>query len=446
MLGNTEETLNSQTVSTGQHRIAHLAKQSPEMGLTSLAYHMDMDWLLEAHRRTRKDGAVGVDGQSGRDYEAKLLDNFKSLLDRAKSGLYRAPAVRRAYIPKGDGTLRPLGIPTYEDKVLQRAVAMLLEPVYEQDFLNCSYGFRPGRSAHGALQALWEGLTQMGGGYVVDMDIRKYFDTIDHTRLREVLGRRIRDGVLLRLIAKWLSAGVLEAGAIRSPEAGTPQGGVISPLLSNIYLHEVLDAWFERDVKPRLSGAAFVIRYADDAVVVFAKWEDADRFMRVLPLRFAKYGLTIHPEKTRLLAFARPPAGRKEAVSNGSFDFLGFTHHWGRTRRGRWMVLRKTAKGRLNGSLKKVAQWCKQHRHGPLKDQCQALGQKLLGHMAYYGISGNWRSLNAFWWRLVGYWRKWLGRRSRKGHMSWARFYLLLERYPLPKCRLIQANRMRMQI
>src|SRR5262245_13506833 len=266
-------------VSTKRQRIAQLARQSPEMGFTSPAYFIDIDWLREAYRRTRKDGAVGVDGQSGADYAVDLEGNLRSLLDRAKSGAYQAPPVRRVHIPKaGSATeTRPLGIPTFEDKVLQRAVVMALEAVYEQDFKDCSYGFRPGRSAHQALRDLWQQTMQSGGGWVLEVDIRKFFDTLDHAQLRGLLRRRVRDGVLLRLIDKWLNAGVLEAGSLSYPEAGTPQGGVISPLLANVYLHYVLDEWFEQEVKPRLRGRAFLIRYADDFVIGFTDAADAQR-------------------------------------------------------------------------------------------------------------------------------------------------------------------------
>jgi group II intron reverse transcriptase/maturase len=236
------------------------------MGFTSLAYFIDIDWLVEAFDRTRKDGAVGVDGQDGEDYAVDLMGNLQSLLDRAKSGTYRAPPVRRVHIPKaGSATeTRPLGIPTFEDKVLQGAVVMVLEAVYEQDFLDCSYGFRPGRSAHQALDSLWRQALAIGGGWIVDVDIRKFFDTIDHGHLRDFLQRRVRDGVLLRLIGKWLNAGVLEDGCVTHPEKGSPQGGVVSPCLSNVVLHYVLDEWFEREVQPRLKGRSFLIRYADD--------------------------------------------------------------------------------------------------------------------------------------------------------------------------------------
>lgn len=296
-------------VSTLQQRIAERAKQSPQVGFTSLAHLMDIDWMYTACARTRSDGAVGVDGQTAEAYSAgDLTARLAGLLDRAKSGTYQAPPVRRVHIPKGTGNeTRPIGIPTYEDKVLQRAVVMVLETVYEQDFLDCSYGFRPGRSAHQALAAVWQQTMDMGGGWIVEVDIRKFFDTLDHAHLRELLRQRIHDGVLLRLIDKWLKAGVLEEGSLTFPEAGTPQGGVVSPLLANVYLHYVLDIWFEQDVKPRLKGRAFLIRYADDFVMGFACEEDARRVLEVLPKRFGKYGLALHPDKTQLVPFQRPP-------------------------------------------------------------------------------------------------------------------------------------------
>jgi RNA-directed DNA polymerase len=253
-------------VSTRLQRVAKLAKEAPSMAFTSLSHHIDVEFLKEAYRRTRKDGATGVDGQTAVEYEANLEDNLQSLLDRAKSGTYRAPPVRRVRIPKGEGQeTRPIGIPTFEDKVLQRAVAMLLEAVYEQDFKDCSYGFRPGRSAHQALEVLRQGTMRKGGGWVIEVDIRRYFDTLDHSHVREILSQRVRDGVVMRLIGKWLNAGILEDGELTYPEAGTPQGGVISPLLANVYLHHVLDQWWVRDVLPQMYGRAFLVRYADDS-------------------------------------------------------------------------------------------------------------------------------------------------------------------------------------
>ena len=294
-------------ISTKLERVAKLAREAPDMAFRSLAHLIDVDWLREAYRRTRKDGARGVDGQSAEAYAANLEGNLRSLLDRAKSGTYRAPPVRRVHIPKGSGTeTRPLGIPTFEDKVLQRAVAMMLEAVYEQDFLDCSYAFRPKRSAHMALEALQHQSVVMAGGWVLEIDIKKFFDRLDHGKLVELLRRRVHDGVLLRLIGKWLNAGVLEDGSISYPEAGTPQGGVVSPILANIFLHEVLDAWFDREVKPRLSRKAVLIRYADDAVFVFADETDARWVMDALPKRLGSYGLELHPDKTRLIDFRRP--------------------------------------------------------------------------------------------------------------------------------------------
>ena len=428
-------------ISTRRRRIAELASRSPQAALTTLAHHIDIDWLLEAYRRTRKGGATGVDGQTAKGYAAGLGGNLRSLLGRAKSGRYQAPPVRRVHIPKGTGTeTRPIGIPTFEDKLLQRAVAMVLESVYEQDFLDCSYGFRPGRSAHHALDALWHHLMEVRGGWVLEIDIRKFFDALDHRHLHAILRRRVRDGVLLRLIGKWLKAGVLEGGCVSHPESGSPQGGGGSPLRANAYLHEVLDTWFERAVKPRLKGRASLIRYADDAVLVFELEGDARRVLDVLPKRFAKYGLALHPEKTRLVPFQRPPLYALPGVPRGgrptTFDFLGFTHHWGRTLKGNWAVKRATAKDRFRRSLKAVTGWCREHRHLPVKEQWNGLTAKLRGHFAYYGIPGNSRCLQNFRYHARCAWRRWLGRRSTKARLTWERFGELERRFPLPPARL----------
>ena len=441
--GKMMETPNSAIVSTKLRRIAKLAGEMPGVALNTLAHHIDMDWMLEAFRRTRKDGAVGVDGRTGREYAANLEENLQSLIDRAKSGRYRAPNVRRVHIPKGRGReTRPLGIPTFEDKVLQRAVVMALEAVYEQEFLDCSYGFRPGRSAHQALDALWHELMDVSGGWVLEVDIRKFFDTIDHAKLRDILHQRIRDGVLLRLIGKWLNAGVLEAGNVTYPGTGTPQGGVISPLLANVFLHAVVDMWFEHTVKPRLKGRARLVRYADDMVLVFAREDDARRVMDVLPKRFEKYGLTLHPEKTRLVEFNRPrtdpPKGGPRGPRAGTFDLLGFTHYWGRTRRGGWAVKRKTAADRFSRALRRIAEWCRTHRHHAVKEQWLALCLKLKGHFGYYGITGNSKALDNFRYRAKRVWQKWLSRRSQTAHVAWDRFALLEQRYPLPPVRLVR--------
>jgi len=439
---------NSATVSTKQKRIAALAKQSPEMAFTSLAYLMDIDWLKEAYRRTRKDGAVGVDGVTAEEYEQDLEGNLQSLLDRAKSGTYKAPPVRRVHIPKGGSTTetRPLGIPTLEDKLLQRAVVMLLEPIYEQDFLDCSYGFRPGRSAHQALTSFRD-QTMNGrpkGGWVLEVDIRKFFDNLEHRHLRQFLQLRVRDGVLLRLIDKWLKAGVMEDGNVSHPDSGTPQGGVVSPLISNVFLHYVLDQWFEQDVKPRMRQRAFLIRYADDFVIGFRDERDAQRVMEVIPKRFGKYGLTVHPTKTKLVRFL-PPSSRKVRTEPpddrpGTFDLLGFTHYWARSRNGYWVVKLKTATDRFSRAVRNIDHWCRDNRHLPIDQQHKKLNEKLRGHYAYYGVTGNSEALTRFLHEVGPCWRRWLNRRNRIRSMTWEKFLGLLRRYPLAPVRTVRST------
>jgi group II intron reverse transcriptase/maturase len=414
-----------------------MARELQGKPLTTLAHYIDVDWLREAYRRTRKDGARGIDGQSAEQYAERLEENLVSLLDRAKSGVYHAPPVRRVHIPKGDGSqTRPIGIPTFEDKVLQRAVAMVLEAVYEQSFYDFSYGFRPRRSAHQACEALWKTTMQMTGGWVLEVDIKRFFDTLDHGHLRTILHQRVRDGVLLRLIGKWLNAGVMEGLQLSHPESGTPQGGVISPLLANIYLHEVLDEWFVREVQPRLQGRAALVRYADDFVFVFELEADAKRVHEVLPKRFGKYGLSIHPEKTRLVMFRRPRRyGRYD--DPGSFDFLGFTHHWALSNRGNWVVVKRTAKDRFSRTLRRIRDWCRVHRHDDIETQHRGLARKLTGHYAYYGVTSNFDALGRLAYEVRAIWRKWLSRRSQMGLVNWTAMHRLLERYPLPKPRIV---------
>lgn len=433
---------NLENVSTKSQRISALARQSPQMGFTSLAHLIDIDWLKEAWSRTRKDGALGVDGLTAEEYERDLEGNLGSLLERLKSGTYKAPPVRRAYIPKGGSNQkRPIGIPTLEDKILQRAVVMLLEPIYEQDFYECSYGFRPGRSAHGALETFWKQTMKSRGGWVVEVDIRKFFDTLDHVHLKEFVGRRVRDGVVLRVIGKWLNAGVMEEGRLSFPESGSPQGGVISPLLANIYLHYVLDEWFEQEVKPRLGGGAQLIRYADDFVIGFAEEVDARRVMEVLPQRLGRFGLTVHPDKTRLVEF-RPPSqdeGGGPPPDPGTFDFLGFTHYWATSRKGRWVVKRKTAKDRLARAIRGIDDWCRRNCHMLIMMQRAKLSQKLLGHFAYYGITCNAPALSSFRNAAIRSWHKWLNRRNRERSLNWDLFTRLLERHPLPAVRVVHS-------
>jgi len=422
-------------------RIAELARLGPTTAFTSLAHHMDVAFLREAFARTRKGGAPGIDGQTAQEYAQALEGNLASLHERFKSGGYRAPAVRGVEIDKGNGKTRPLGIPTFEDKVLQRAVAMVLESIYEQDFLPCSHGFRPGRSAHGALEEVRRSAMAMRGCWVLEADIQSFFDTLDHGALRTFLDRRVRDGVIRRAIDKWLKAGVLKDGSLRYRTEGTPQGGVISPILANIYLHEVLDLWFERDVRPRLHGQARLIRYADDFVILFTSEADARRVLDVLPRRFGKYGLSLHPEKTRLIEFHRPDlrADTARELRVTTFDLLGFTHIWARARSGRWAVRRQTSRKRLTRAARAAREWCRDHRHDDLPTQHRALSAKLRGHYQYFGITGNSRALAAVNRCAERAWQRWLNRRDNGRTMPWPRFRKLLLRYPLPKPRVVHS-------
>lgn len=426
-------------ISPRLQRIAERARANRSMVFRALAQHIDVALLRVAFQRTRKGGAVGVDGVTAEQYAENLEANLESLLNRFKSGTYRAPPVKRAYIPKEGGKSRPIGIPAFEDKVLQRAVAMVLNAVYEQDFHGFSYGFRLGRSAHQALDALRKALTEMRGGWVVDADIKAFFDTLSLDHLRAFLDRRVVDGVVRRTIDKWLKAGVLEDGRKSTPELGTPQGGVISPLLANIYLHEVLDEWFVRDVRPRLNGRAELVRYADDFVIVFERETDARRVLETLSQRFAKFGLTIHPEKTRLVEFQKPNRPEvAQAEAPGTFDLLGFTHYWAQSRKGYWAVFRRTASPRLVGAVGRIRAWCRLNRHLPVARQHRELSQKLTGHYNYYGVIGNAKAINRFRNQTLLNWKYWLGRRSQRGALTWERFGGLKRRYALPPARLLQ--------
>jgi len=429
------------SISTRRRRIARLAREKAERCFVSLAHNIDYYFLQDSYARTRKDGAPGVDNQSAADYAANLGENLRSLLDRFKSGRYKAPPVRGSSVPKGDGKRRPIGIPTFEDKVLQRSVKTVLEAVYEEDFKDFSYGFRPGRSPHQALEVLRDWLMDMGGGTVMLVDIQNFFGELDHGHLNTFLDRRVRDGVLRRAIGKWLKAGVMEEGVIYHPLHGTPQGGVISPLLANIYLHEVVDRWFDEVVRPRLEGRALILRYADDVITAFEYERDARRVKEALAKRLNRFGLRLHPEKTQMVRFLRPVRssrpGRKERP--GSFSWLGFTHYWGKSRRGNWVVQKKTDRKRLSRALGEIRQWCRTHRHWRVSRQRAALASKLRGHYAYYGVTGNSKSLSRFRHYAERIWRKWLNRRSQKKRMPWKKFKLLLRHHPLPIERIVHS-------
>ena len=419
------------SVRTRQDHIAHMARKYADTPLTTLGHNMDMLWMHTAFERVNKDSAAGIDGVTAEEYGRSLDVNLADLLERAKSGSYRATPVKRVEIPKNSTEMRTIGIPTLERKVMERAVSMLLEPIYESDFLDCSYGFRRRRSPQMALDALREALKEVKGGWVLDVDIRNYFDSIPHAQLREILGCRVKDSVITRLIHKWLKAGVWADEKIEYSDEGTPQGGVISPLLSNIYLHTVLDKWMTEEIAPLLKGTMKLVRFADDFVIVFENREDAVRVQKVLPKRFAKYGLEIHPEKTRLVDFRHPweSGGKPE-----TFDFLGFTHYWRKTRKGGYAVNKKTSSKKMRKSLKAIHEWCKENRHKKMDWQFVKFKEKLRGHYAYYGVTGNMEALSSFRLQAVRIWRYWLNRRSRKRDgMKWKRFDQLQKtRYRIP--------------
>jgi group II intron reverse transcriptase/maturase len=411
-----------------------MAKKHAGSPLTTLSHHIDLLWLREAYGRVRRDSAPGIDGQTVAEYGDKLEANLQSLLDRAKSGSYRAPPAKRVHIPKRPTETRPIALPTVENKVLERAVVMLLEPVYEQEFLDCSYGFRPGRSPHMALEVLRKAVMRMGGGWVLDVDIRKFFDTIPKPLLRAVLRQRIGDGVIDRLIGKWLKAGIWEAGEVTYPEAGTPQGSVISPLLSNVYLHEVLDVWFMREIKPKLRGRAELVRFADDFVMVCEKREDAEALLEQVTARFQRNGLTVHADKTRIVDFR---SHWNSEHTPQTFDFLGFTHYWATTRRGGNAVLRKTKGKKFHAALVGIGDWCKQNRHKPMAQQYRELSAKVRGHYAYYGIRGNSRALARFHHEVKRLWHYWLNRRSRARNGGARLWKVLSEHFLLPLPRMV---------
>ncbi len=412
-MDNTQRLTNT---STKQQWIAEQARKHLERVLSSLHPVMNIDWLREAYKRARQDGAVGVDGVTAQACTEDLEANQLDLLKRIKSGSYQAPPVRRHWIPKGDGSSRGLGIPTFEDKVAQRAILMVLEAIYEQDFLSCSYGFRPDRGGHGARDAIRTGIMAERCRFVIDADISKYLDSIEHGQLRAFLDLRIKDGVIRRMIDKWLKTGILDPGFLKRSESGTPQGGVVNPCLSDIFLHHVLDRWHKQEVKPRLRRRSCLVRHADDFVLLFELGHEAGRVLEVLAKQFDRFGLTLHPVKTRFLDF-RPPQG-KDATGNENVGFPGFTHVWGRSWKGYRVLCQVTSKVRFASAIKTVYQWCKWNRHRLLIEQQEHLLRVIRSHCAYYGITGNMKRLSMFRYQVLQGWRKALSRRSRDGNLN----------------------------
>ena len=434
-----ERLMSSPTVSTKLQWIAEQAVREPGRVFTSLAHLIDRDFLKEAFHRTRKDGAPGIDEVTAREYAENLDENILNLYERLRTGRYTAPPVKRAWVDKDDGTKRPIGMPVFEDKIVQRAVAMILGAVYEQDFEGFSHGFREGHSQHQALSELRENSREIGVAWIVDADVAGFFDNLDHSLMLRIIKRRVNDGAIIRIIGRWLNAGVMEGTTLIHPEKGTPQGGVISPVLSNIFLHHVLDRWYVRTVRTRLKGRSFLIRFADDFIIGCEQEGDAKRVMAALPKRFSLFKLTIHPTKTRLIRFRKPSSAKETDNENGTFDFLGFTHFWARIRQGYWVIKRKTAKKRLSRAMKSYWEWCRDHRHDNIYEQYKALSLKLRGHYQYYGIRGNFKMLEVVMEHVERTWRYWLSRRSRKSYIRWDVFARLRQVFPLPKPRICHA-------
>lgn len=430
------DALTSEDMSPGLRKVAERAKNEPEGVFHSLAHLIDVPALERAYHRARKDAAVGVDGvtkeQYGQDLEARLED----LHERLRTKRYRHQPIQRVHIPKETGTTRPIGVSAFEDKLVQDAVREVLEAIYEQDFLACSHGFRPKRSAHDAIRALDRAVHRGEVSWILEADIVSFFDSLDRTELKKMLELRVADGSLLRLIGKCLHVGVLDGAEYSEPDLGTAQGSVLSPILGNVYLHHVLDLWFEREVRPRLRGKAILVRYCDDFVVGFELEEDAQRVMAVLGKRMGRFGLTLHPDKTRLVPFRRPPTRQVGGKGPATFDFLGFTLHWRRSRGGRWGMWCKTRHARLRRAIQAVADWCRRYRHLPVKVQHAALTRRIQGHFNYFGVNGNSRSLELLLEEARRAWYKWLRRRSQRSRLTWKRFAELLKRLPLPRPRI----------
>lgn len=404
-------------------------------------YHLiDYDMLNEAYRLSRKNGAPGVDKVTAKEYAKDLEANLRDLRERLRTNRYVAPPVERVWIEKEDGKKRPIGKPCYEDKLVQRAVVMILGAIFEPIFHQFSHGFRKGHSQHQAIRELRELCIKLNINWIVDADVSGFFDTINHGLLRSFLEKKVKDGGIMRLIGKWLNAGVLDGGEMSYPDRGTPQGGVASPMLANIFLHYVLDEWFVQDVQPRLKGKSFLIRYADDFIIGFEHEADARRVMAVLPKRFERFNLTIHPEKTKLVRFIQPSPKEMTETENGTFDFLGFTHYWAKTLSGYWVIKRKTIGKRLRRFMKAIWEWCRENRHEPITEQHQTLRSKLRGYYQYYGIRGNYKMLEVVFEHTEHAWRHWLGKRNSKGYVNVEKFHTVYRKvFPLPKPRIFHS-------
>ena len=424
------------SMSPGLLKVVERAKREPEGQLRSLAQLIDVQALERAFHRLRADAAVGVDGVSKEQYGLGLQTKLEDLHQKMKAMQWKHQPILRRHVPKEPGGSRPIGISATEDKVVQGALTEVLGAIYEQDFLPCSHGFRPGRSAHGAIRVLDKAIHRGEISWIYEADIKSFFDSVNRKTLEELLQIRVADASLMRLIGKCLHVGVLDGEQFSRPDEGTPQGSVISPILGNIYLHYALDLWFERDIRPRLVGRALLVRYADDFVMGFERQDDAERVVAVLGKRLAKFGLTLHPDKARLMPFGHPPKDQQKGKGPGTFDFLGFTLYWARNRWGKWNIRCKTRRARLGRAIRRVYGFCRNHRHQPVADQHSALTSRIRGHFNYFGVNGNIRSLRLLVRHAEKAWHKWLCRRSQRARLDWERFKDLLKDYPLPRPRI----------
>jgi group II intron reverse transcriptase/maturase len=420
--------------------ISKRARREPGCQFTSLAHLLDEGFLEHCYYQLGRDRASGIDGVTWREYGENLEENLGDLVTRLKAKRYRPLPVRRVYIPKDEHSTRPLGLPALEDKIVQKGVALILEAIYEADFLDCSYGFRPGRNCHQAIDAVDKTIMRNPINHVLDADIQGFFDNVSHAWMERFLRVRIVDPSFLLLVRRFLKAGYMESGLLVATERGTPQGGNLSPMLSNIFLHYVLDLWFEKRLKRQVRGACFLVRYADDFVCLVQYEDDARHMEQALRERFTQFELELHPEKTRVIRFGRYERenAKRQNRRAHTFDFLGFTHFCGTSRRGKFIVGRRTSRKKFRKKCRELNAWLKRVRNFlPAKEWWPILAAKLRGHYQYYGVSGNMPSLKRFHRVALRLALKWLNRRSQRRSFNWAGFNRYLQHYPLPKPRIV---------
>jgi len=420
--------------------ISERARREPRYQFTCLAHLLNEGFLKECYYSLGRDRASGIDGVSWKEYGKQLDENLNNLVTRMKAKRYKPLPVKRVYIPKNEHEERPLGLPALEDKIVQKAISRILEAIYEADFLDCSYGFRPERNCHQAIDAVDKTIMTKPINCVIEADIKGYFDNVSHKWMMEFLQVRIKDPSFLLLIRRFLKAGYFEAGRIVATEQGTPQGGNLSPMLSNVFLHYVLDLWFEKKARPHTRGACHLVRYADDFICMVQYIDDAQRIEQALRERFAKFDLELHPEKTRVISFGRYERqnAKRQSRRTNTFDFLGFTHYCDTSRKGKFIVGRKTSGKKFRMKCKEMNNWLKKMRnYKQSKEWWPILQAKLRGHYQYYGVSGNMQSLKRFYSLTLRMTLKWLNRRSQRKSYSWEGFYRYLDHYPLPEPKIV---------